>query len=506
MKGNTSRTSFWDSSSGMYNLVHFKISFQETFDDAEYYGSSALVWNDTNARKERKDRTFATLEKIDMRWNKNDDPTYIREIYAYDMYRSYGVLAPHTNLASVDIGNDHAGVWVFYEPIDKIFLEKNLSPEALGGDLYKLGWTSEPASFTSFSSYGVEDEDACKFYVYDLKTNKKTSTHASLKNLINTLNSSACTKQSFESVVDIDNFLLYAAVSYMIGNPDDLRNNYNNTYVYFRADTGKAMFIPYDMDRGFGCNKDWNPSGDHLTTESPFQSKVVSGEQKNPLFKKSIQNGGFFKNEYVEVLRMVGVSEMLEPSYFEGCFNVAKHLYDGDTTPSKRYGNAWEHSFSFDINKSNSSNMSFKNYVNAKRQTLAKYIDGYTPDIDNSGSGSNNNSGGSTTVSEWDLYLRGNFNDNNWENYGNYKLNHIGDGIYSITVTATKSSGDAGTFKFKIYNQKQNGDEAWYNTVDESKINASFEYQGGNRNVQVALGTYIIYFDTNTQTIYFEKK
>ena len=104
------------------------------------------------------------------------------------------------------------------------------------------------------------------------------------------------------------------------------------------------------------------------------------------------------------------------------------------------------------------------------------------------------------------MYLRGNFNDNNWNNYGGYKLQHIGDGVYSITVTATKSSGDAGTFKFKIYNEKQSGDVAWYNTVDESKINTTFEYQGGNRNVQVALGTYTIYFDTNTQMIYFEKK
>jgi hypothetical protein len=111
MKGNTSRTNFWDSSSGMYNLVHFKISFQETFEDEAYYGSDALVWNDSDARKERKNRTFATLEKIDMRWNKNDDYTYIREHYAYEIYREFGVLAPHTSLASVDIASDHAGVW-----------------------------------------------------------------------------------------------------------------------------------------------------------------------------------------------------------------------------------------------------------------------------------------------------------------------------------------------------------------------------------------------------------
>ena len=61
MKGNTSRTSFYDSHNGMYNLVHFKISFQETFDDEEYYGKDALNWTDSAERKARKNRTFATL-------------------------------------------------------------------------------------------------------------------------------------------------------------------------------------------------------------------------------------------------------------------------------------------------------------------------------------------------------------------------------------------------------------------------------------------------------------
>ena len=151
--------------------------------------------------------------------------------------------------------------------------------------------------------------------------------------------------------------------------------------------------------------------------------------------------------------------------------------------------------------------MSFADYLSAKRQTLYKAI-GDQGNTDNSGSGNSGSGSGSNdnTVSEWDLYLRGNFDNNNWENYKGYKLTHIGNGVYSITVSPSSSSGDAGTFKFKIYNEKQSGDSAWYNTVDESKITASFEYQGGNRNVQVALGTYTIYFDTNTQKIYFEKK
>lgn len=508
MKGNTSRTHFWDSNSGMYNLVHFKISFQETFDKAEYYGSDALTWTDDAARKARKNRTFATLEKIDMRWNRNDDPTYIRENYAYDFYREHGVLAPHTTLASVGIGNDHAGVWVIYEPIDKIFLEKNLSPEALGGDLYKLGWTYQGATFTKFESYGIEDEDAGQFYIYDLKTNKKTSDHSSLKNLINTINSSACTKDSFEKVVDIDSFLMFCATSYMIGNPDDLRNNYNNCYVYFRADNGKAVFIPYDMDRGFGVNT-WNPYGNGMTTDSPFQNYNVCGDQRNPLFKKTIQNNGFFKNEYIDVLKFVAQSEMLTTAKFKERFDIAAALYSDDSTPSKRYGNAWDYNFTFDYYKTcgagSSSCMSFKDYINAKKTTLAQYIDGYVPDIDNStDNGGNNNSGNENNNNNnqydpnrvWELYLRGNFYDNNWSNQAKYKFVEVEDGVYKVDISVNQQ------FKFKVYDNRTNG---WYNTVTEDCV-VEFEYQGGNRNVQLQAGSYTIYFDTKTETINIEKK
>ena len=44
MKGNTSRTDFYSDDEGMYNLVHFKLSFGETFDEEEYYGADANRW------------------------------------------------------------------------------------------------------------------------------------------------------------------------------------------------------------------------------------------------------------------------------------------------------------------------------------------------------------------------------------------------------------------------------------------------------------------------------
>ena len=511
MKGNTSRTSFYSSSNGMYNLIHFKISFQETFDDVEYYGSDALTWSDSAARKARKNRTFATLEKIDMRWNRNDDTTYIRESYAYDLYREFGVLAPHTNLASVDIGKDHAGVWVIYEPVDKIFLEKNLPEEALGGDLYKLGWTSQGATFTSFSGYGVEDEDTAQFFVYDLKTNKKTSTHASLKNLINSIKSSSATKATFESLVDMENFLYYCAVSYMIGNPDDLRNNYNNSYIYFRADTGKMIVIPYDMDRGLGVNT-WNPTGHGMTKEDPFNKKALgNGDQKSPLFLKTVCTGGFFISEYTEALKAVDASKMLTIDNFSAVFNLAASLYSADASTSKNYNNANGYKFRFDINRTcsagDSKNMSFADYITAKRATLYKSI-GDQGNTDTGGGNSGSDSGGSGGSSGIysQPYIMGDMNG--WQVNSQYAMKSNGDGTFSFTVTTAHVSSTYNRIKIKIYDDS-NGAWYGYEIVDPNcsvNCNDISNNSNGNKNIYLAPGTYLLTYDANTKTLYVEKK
>ncbi len=498
MKGNTSRTSFYNDHEGMYNLVHFKISFQETFDEVEYYGSDALSWNEAE-REERKDRTFATLEKVDIRWNRNDDTTYIRENYSYDLYREFGVLAPHTNLFSLDIGDDHAGVWVIYEPIDKIFLEKNLPEEALGGDLYKLGWTNEGATFTSFSSYGVEDEDKGQFFVYDLKTNKKKSTHQSLKNLINSINSSTISKEKFASLVDIENFMNYCAVSYMIGNPDDLRNNYNNSYIYFRADTGKMMVIPYDMDRGLGVNV-WNPYGHGMTKDNPFTKQNVCGDQRSPLFLKTICEGGMFVNEFIEALKKVDASEMLTNARFAESFNIAKELYEGETKTSKTYHNAEGCRFAFDINRTcsagDSSNMSFADYLSAKRSTLYKAI-GDLGNNDNSGSG-----GGEIVdpITNANPYIMGDMNG--WQVNSNYAMKSSGDGTFTFTVNSSHVSSNYGKIKLKIFDDA-NG--VWYGgEIIDVNCTVPYDDNNGNRNIYLEPGTYVLTFDANTVTLYIE--
>ena len=379
LKGNTSRTDFYSSSEGMYNMTHLRLSFDETFDDSSYYGSDARKWNDAD-RKERKKRTFATLNGLEIKWNRNYDQTYIREYYTSQMYRENGILCARNNICQMNISGDNMGVYVIYEPIDKNFIERNLPEEDWGGDLYKVAWTNSPADYTHNVSYGIEDEDKSKFYNFDLKTNKSSSTHASLKNLLNVINKSNLTQSEFEKVVDKDYWVKFAAISYFVGNPDDLRNNYNNHYVYFLKSTGKAIFIPYDNDRTLGVTCGYNPTGNGMTEVSPFSTQAEGNRssQRNPLYTKTILNNGFYVNQYKTELSKIANSKWLTMANFEKIYNIAKSHYSSCTKPSKDYKNVDESRLSFSLEGKYTSgedyNIAIDDYFKRILKTYNKYV------------------------------------------------------------------------------------------------------------------------------------
>lgn len=470
MKGNTSRTSFYNKDEGIYNYIHFKFDFQETFDDEEYYGSDCKIWASEELRDQRKDRLFAGLEKLEMRWNKCYDRTYLKESYSFDFYRSEGILAPYCNIGVLTWSGARMGIYTVQEPVDKIFIERRLPEEDWGGDLYKCGWTSEGASFTNTNSIGVEDEDKCAFYVYDLKTNKKKSTHEQLKNLINYLNSGSVTKEGFAQVVDVDNFLRFAAVSYFVGNPDDARNNYNNFYIYFRKSTGQVMFIPYDYDRCLGINREMNPSGHSMTRDNPFGE----GDQKNPIYRYSVDNGGFYTKEFTNVLLEVAENDYLKPETFEARYNIAVSMYADQVQPQRNLRNAEGRDFAFNINHtasaSSGGNMSFKDYIEAKMSTFRGYM-------------------GQSDPSYAECYIRGDFNS--WSVESGYRMTKSGD-VQTITLTMGNQS------KFKVFNQQ---DQTWMGAECLSEDTTVYWETDGHSNVVLPGGSYRITYDPANRII-----
>lgn len=486
MKGNTSRTDFYNSFDGIYNIIHLKLSFQETFDDEAYYGADAKEWEESE-RQQRKERTFATLEKMDLRWNRCDDGTYLKEYFAYETYRQNGVPAPHTNLCSFDWAGIHMGVFTINEPVDKVFLSKYLPEEALGGDLYKLGWAgSNNASFLNTNSIGIEDEDKGHFYSYDLKTNKKTSTNESLKKLIHELNDGSVTKEEFAALVDIDSFLPYCAVSYLLGNPDDLRNNYNNSYLYFRADNGKAMIIPYDFDRCLGITTHWNPTGDGVTGDNPFGTTLLAtgDDQKNPLILYSVATGGHYVREYADILENIATGDGFTELAFSQLYRIAQANYEDDAAPGKTFYNAQELHLQFDIDRtsdhSSNGNISIKEYLDAKLKTLHSYLANVDQYVD----------GGPQLQPIW--FIRADFTD--WQNDDRYAMAEE-DGLITIRLTLSRES------RLKVYNDSTG---AWYGTEfipEECSVPYETDHHS---NIILSSGMYLIRFDPETEIITLE--
>lgn len=373
MKGNTSRIDFYDyNSKEVYNLIHFKLSFQETFEEEEYYGKDAKVWNDEVAKEARKDRTFASLEGLELKYNRNTDTTYMRETYAYKMYRDFGVLAPNNTLGRMEVNGTNWGLYKVYEPVDKVFIKRYFDKEDRDGDLYKCGWAGwSNANYSSKNvSVGIEDEDEGKFFAYDLKTNKKTSDFSSLKNFIKVVNKSGVTKEEIEEVLDVDNWLRFLAVSYFLGMPDDLRNNYNNHYVYFKSSTGQAVFIAYDCEISLGVGT-WNPTGNYMTDTNPYSGWAygINNSQDNPVVRKTVTSSGYFTQEFRKILDEIAGSKWLTFNNYEVMFGEYYSKYAKYAVPDLHLEKFDEDYLEMNIDdtfkngKYSNGNMSVKEYL-----------------------------------------------------------------------------------------------------------------------------------------------
>ncbi len=324
-KGNSSRGSIL-TEDGKINLRHYKLSFSETFDDE--FRDEKDVWQDKEALDYRENRTFFGLDKLILRWNRNADGTYLKEFYANEIYRNNDVLAPHCNLIQLEMNiknqKENLGVYLAIEDINKDFIKRNLVKESAKGDLYKLGWTNVGAKLNSLddSLFGVEyqikDGDHYKeiSFPYDLKSNKKTSKHEALKAFIQEIMDT--TTSDFDDFLKkntiYDSVISYLAISYLLGDPDDLRGNFNNTYLYFTKDTSLAFFIPTDSDRALGSTGGTgNPTKHHGALNGPFDLQTGYMPNDMPFFEKSILSGG---NEQIRKDYVRRIQEILDTKWF----------------------------------------------------------------------------------------------------------------------------------------------------------------------------------------------
>ncbi len=320
MRGNTSRRR----PEGNGGQMHQK-------DNADWHHCHFMI----NFRKFVKDdaHELGGVRKIHLKWCK-DDPTYVREMYCYNLFRRYGIEAGlRTSYGRLwihvegDQKEAYFGVYEMLEAVDEQYLKNRL---ALFGsadhNLWKCGY---PAGLNAANDdLFWSDEDAGtvnRSYVLKTNTDNFAAAKAQLIDFILKLNGK--TGDSFKTwiqqVTDVELLLKTYAVNVAVGMWDDYWCNQNNYYIYFNTSDlydYKFFFIPYDYDNTLGTSNiidagrqdplNWGNSGHKLIR------KILDYPEWRAIYVKALnelcQSDDLFKMEG-SVTRVKAWQQMISP-------------------------------------------------------------------------------------------------------------------------------------------------------------------------------------------------
>lgn len=256
---------------------------------------------------------FNNIKKINFKWFHND-PTYVREIYCYDLFKRFDIwsvgYASYCRMNLKVDGDDNAkylGVYGMYEIVDEDYLERR---EHLFGSSKGFLWKCSNAGLisTDDGKFFIDD-NSTELHPFELKEGKKDFEKAKnqFKNFITYLNEKegADFESWIESVCDVQLLIRTFAVNVALGNWDDYSNGYNNYYIYFNSRDAynyKFFFIPYDLDETLGRsnpNVSWDP-----VIQNPFEW----GDPNKVDFFKKIVSIPKYKRLYIEALRELASS------------------------------------------------------------------------------------------------------------------------------------------------------------------------------------------------------
>lgn len=169
--------------------------------------------------------------------NSVQDPTYMSEYLAGELFRAAGVPATRVAWARASLNGRDLGTYVIKEGFEEEFLRRYF--DDAGGNLYDGGF--------------VQDIDQ------DIERSRGTGPvdRADLKALVAAARESNPARrwERLQQRLDVDRFVSYAVVSAMIADWDGYAMNRNNYRVYFNPADGRAVFFPHGTDQLFQRNE-----------------------------------------------------------------------------------------------------------------------------------------------------------------------------------------------------------------------------------------------------------
>ena len=254
-----------------------------------------------NFRKYDKDDNHEIygIRKINLKWF-NNDPTYVREVFSYDLFQRAGVWTAAEICYSrlwINVEGDpkpaYYGIYSMIEPYDNKYIERKVDKfESADGNLWKCTYTSNGPADLRNENANMGEDDNVHEYTYELKETEVgyDIAKAQLQHFIRTLNSKNNGDEFaewFEQICDVQLFIKTYAVNVALGMWDDHWNNGNNYYLYFNSqdpENYKVFFIPYDYDNTLGTSNCYDPAKQN-PTEWGTMGKLMQRVIKTPQYK-----------------------------------------------------------------------------------------------------------------------------------------------------------------------------------------------------------------------------
>ena len=177
---------------------------------------------------------FFGLKKFTLQ-NSFNDPSYMREVIAYELMDEMSVPTPEHAYVNFYVNGELFGLYLMVEAVDGEFVEKHFTNS--NGDLYKPDGTGSDLLWLG--------DDIQSYTDINLQTNEDTTDNGAFINFVESLD------KGETSAIDIDTLLRYMSVSTSLSNLDSYHGPLAHNY-YIYDDDGVFSILPWDFNESFG--------------------------------------------------------------------------------------------------------------------------------------------------------------------------------------------------------------------------------------------------------------
>ncbi len=180
-------------------------------------------------------RTFNGRKRFILN-NNIQDPADIKQCLSYEIFSRAGVASPRCNFAKVTAQGKNLGTYTHVEAIKKPFLASAFGDDS--GNLYEISRDGD---------FNTERLD----YI-DAKTNEKANDRSDLSAILAALElDDAILWQELDKLINLEQFINFAAVEALVGHTDGYTGFQNNVYLYKNPSDQRFYFIPWGTDQSF---------------------------------------------------------------------------------------------------------------------------------------------------------------------------------------------------------------------------------------------------------------